>query len=47
MIKAVIFDIDGVITDGKIYTDGQSEIYKTLALKDLDALIELKKWDIF
>lgn len=43
MIKAVIFDIDGVITDGKIYTDGQSEIYKTLALKDLDALIELKK----
>lgn len=43
MIKAVIFDIDGVITDGKIYTNGREDIYKTLALKDLDALMELKK----
>ncbi len=43
MIKTVIFDIDGVITDGKIYTDGRAEIYKTLAFKDLDALTELKK----
>lgn len=43
MIKAVIFDIDGVITDGKIYTNGQEEFYKTIALKDLDALNELKE----
>lgn len=43
MIKAVIFDIDGVVTDGKIYTNGQQGLYKTLALKDLDALTELKK----
>lgn len=42
MIRAVIFDIDGVITEGKIYTNGQEEFYKTIALKDLDALIELK-----
>ena len=41
-IKMILFDIDGVITDGKKYTDGNNLEYKTIALKDLDALGELK-----
>ena len=37
-IKVVLFDIDGVITDGKKYTDGKKIEWKSIALKDLDAL---------
>lgn len=36
-IKLFIFDIDGVITDGKKYTDGLKE-WKSLQMKDIDAL---------
>lgn len=37
-IQALIFDIDGVITDGKKYTDGLSQEMKSVAFKDLDAI---------
>lgn len=36
-IKMLVFDIDGVITDGKRYVCGDTEI-KSLSLKDLDAI---------
>lgn len=37
-IQALIFDIDGVITDGKQYMDGTSLEVKSVAYKDLDAI---------
>lgn len=37
MIKMFVFDIDGVVSDGKKYTNGKLE-FKTLQLKDLDAI---------
>lgn len=42
-IKAVIFDIDGVLTDGRKYTDGSISEYKSLCLKDNDAITSLKE----
>lgn len=41
-IKIVLFDIDGVITDGRRYFDGAGAEFKSLAFKDLDALQMLK-----
>lgn len=38
MIKMLVFDIDGVVSDGKKYTDGKQFEVKTLQLKDLDAI---------
>ena len=38
MIKMLIFDIDGVVSDGKRYTDGEQQNLKALQLKDLDAI---------
>lgn len=37
----VVFDIDGVITDGTIITDGISGVNKRVNLKDIDAIYEL------
>lgn len=34
----LVFDIDGVVSDGKRYTDGKLLEVKTLQLKDLDAI---------
>lgn len=42
-IKMVVFDIDGVITDGKKYTNGESEM-KSISLKDLDAIGQLREY---
>ncbi len=42
-IRALIFDIDGVITDGKKYTDGLSQEMKTITYKDLDAISDFQK----
>lgn len=41
-IKMIIFDLDGVATDGKKYTDGKCNEYKTVSMKDLDAIHQLK-----
>lgn len=47
MIRAVIMDIDGVLTDGKEYISGKSELYKTISMKDLDALSQLREEGYF
>lgn len=41
-VQAVIFDIDGVITDGKKYTDGTLLEIKSITYKDMDAINALK-----
>lgn len=42
MIKLVIFDVDGVITDGSIIINEDGNEQKKLNLKDIDAVFELK-----
>ncbi|RII33942.1 SIS domain-containing protein [Clostridium chromiireducens] len=42
MIKLIIFDIDGVITDGSIIVDEEGREQKKINLKDIDAIFELK-----
>lgn len=42
MIKALLMDIDGVLTDGKEYISAFNSEYKTIAFKDLDAITSLK-----
>ena len=46
MIKMVIFDIDGVLTDGAIIVDSEGREQKKINLKDVDALFTLKKQGI-
>lgn len=41
MIKIVVLDIDGVITDGSVIVDMQGKEQKKLNLKDIDAIYEL------
>lgn len=41
-VKILLFDIDGVITDGKKYGNGQENEFKSISFKDLDALQLLK-----
>lgn len=43
MIKLVVFDIDGVLTDGSIQVDSQGNEQKRVNLKDIDAVFELKR----
>lgn len=43
MIKLVVFDIDGVLTDGSIQVDSQGNEQKRINLKDIDAVYELKR----
>lgn len=43
MIKLIIFDIDGVITDGKIRINHEGEEFKLIDFKDIDAIFELKR----
>lgn len=43
MIQLVVFDIDGVITDGSIIVDSMGNELKTVNLKDIDAIFELHK----
>lgn len=40
-IKMLVFDIDGVITDGKRYISGNDEM-KPFSPKDLDAICQLQ-----
>lgn len=42
MIKLIIFDIDGVITDGSIIINEDGNEQKRINLKDVDAIFELK-----
>jgi D-sedoheptulose 7-phosphate isomerase len=43
MIKLVILDIDGVITDGKVQIDSKGNESKQIDFKDIDAIFELKR----
>ena len=43
MIKIVILDIDGVITDGKVQIDSKGNESKQIDFKDIDAIFELKR----
>lgn len=46
MIKIAIFDIDGIMTDGRLTIDESGKQYKSIRLRDLDALTEIKKLGI-
>jgi len=43
MIKIVLLDIDGVLTDGKVTLDSSGNEYKTIDFKDIDAVFEMKR----
>ena len=43
MIKMIIFDIDGVITDGTVIIDSKGNEQKQINLKDIDAIFELHR----
>lgn len=43
MIRLLIFDIDGVLTDGTIIVDTDGHEQKKINLKDIDAIFELKR----
>jgi len=43
MIKLVIFDIDGVITNGKILINEHGEEFKQIDIKDIDAVFDIKR----
>lgn len=41
MIELIVFDIDGVITDGSVIVDSNGNEQKQINLKDVDAIFEL------
>ncbi len=43
MIELVVFDIDGVITDGSVIVDSDGREQKQINLKDIDAVYELHR----
>ena len=43
MIKLILLDIDGVLTDGKLTIDSEGKEYKTIDFRDIDAVFELKR----
>ena len=43
MIKLVILDIDGVLTDGRVTVDSDGNEYKTINYRDIDAVFEMKR----
>ena len=43
MIQLMVFDSDGVLTDGSIMVDEQGREQKKINLKDIDAVFELKR----
>ena len=43
MIKMIVFDIDGVITDGSVIIDSNGYEQKKINMKDVDAIFELHR----
>ena len=43
MIELIVFDIDGVITDGSVIVDSHGNEQKQINLKDIDAIFELHR----
>lgn len=46
MIKLLLLDIDGVMTDGKVIVNSKGEENKTFCFKDFDAFAELRRREI-
>lgn len=46
MIKAVVLDVDGTLTDGKININEKGELFKSFHVKDGFILAQLKKMNI-
>jgi YrbI family 3-deoxy-D-manno-octulosonate 8-phosphate phosphatase len=46
MIKVVIMDLDGVLTDGKVTIDSSGNEFKTIDYRDIDAIFEMKRRNI-
>ena len=46
MIKIILMDIDGVLTNGKITIDSSGNEWKTIDFKDIDAIFKLKEQGI-
>ena len=42
MIKLLVLDIDGVLTDGRLVIDARGNEYKTINIRDLDGISWLK-----
>lgn len=45
-IKLVVFDLDGVLTDGHYYVGDRGEVSKSFYTRDFYAIAELVKYDI-
>ncbi len=45
-IKMLVMDVDGTLTDGKIYVGNNGEVFKAFNVKDGYRLIDLEKYDI-
>lgn len=43
LIRLFVLDIDGVLTDGRVYLDAQGAETKSLFYRDLDALAEARR----
>ena len=43
MIKIVLLDIDGVLTNGKVTMDSNGNEYKTIDFRDIDAIFQMKR----
>lgn len=43
MIQLIVFDIDGVITDGSVIIDTAGNEQKKVNMKDIDAIFELHR----
>jgi D-sedoheptulose 7-phosphate isomerase len=43
MIDTMLFDIDGILTDGTVYIDSAGEESKKISFDDIDAIFELKR----
>ncbi len=46
-IKLVICDVDGVLTDGRVYFSDEGKSMKSFCLKDFDAFTILRKSGVF
>jgi 3-deoxy-D-manno-octulosonate 8-phosphate phosphatase (KDO 8-P phosphatase) len=45
-IKMLVMDVDGTLTDGKIYVGDSGEVFKAFNVKDGYRLINIKKYNI-
>jgi 3-deoxy-D-manno-octulosonate 8-phosphate phosphatase (KDO 8-P phosphatase) len=43
VIEVVLLDIDGVLTDGTVWVDGEGHEFKRIRFDDIDAIFEMKR----